>query len=329
MEQYDNYGSQNPDYRVPVQPPRISSGAKFVQNYLGFVIMGLYLINTLILGVDMMSPQLILFSFWPLGIIAAGAVAATRIRGPDLSMGAMAMLSSVIVANAANEGSIIAGIIAVILVCLFYGMINGAIISFLGAPSVVVTILTAAMMRVTTFMMSGFVSIPAPELTTQQQSQYVIMFVIAITVAIAALAITKRLPVSGIGQKRGAVPKLMDMLGYALVAIISGIAGYVWLRRLGVASPAMGSGYEVYVILIFAAVQSSRLLKNNVIALCYGLVVAFVLIMSNMAIMRLGLSHVWQSAIEAGLALQLVCVACAANGGWRAALSASIEPVGE
>jgi len=121
----------------------------------------------------------------------------------------------------------------------------------------------------------------------------------------------------------------MDMLGYALVAIIAGIAGFAFLRRLGAASLTIGSGFETNIILIFAAIQSSKLLKNNVIALGYGLVVVLILTTYRIAAIGFGMSPFWLNAVEAGLAFQLICAACIAQGGWRSVLHTNLEPIEE
>ena len=326
MEQFENHGNPNPDNHMPVST--ISRGAKFVQNYLGFLVMGVFLLSNLISLTNIASFSLfnlILRQFWPLGIISVGTVAATRIKGPDLSMAAMMGLSSVMIAFAVREGSISAGIVGAIVLCLFFGMLNGALISFLGVPPIVLTIVTAAMMRFGIFTLVSPGPMPLEGLTRPGAVQFFFMLIIAIALALAALAITKRLPVVK-DEKKDSFPKLMNMFGYALVAVISGIAGYAMLRNFNfVMAPPIQDDLVIRIILIFAAVQSSKLLKNNIIALGYGLGVAFIIAMSNVVSVWLHMSHFFVGAAETGLAIWLICVACAANGGWRSVLNANLE----
>jgi len=326
MEQFENHGNPNPDNHMPVST--ISRGTKFVQNYLGFVVMGVFLLSNLIALTNIASLSLfnlILRQFWPLGIISVGTVAATRIKGPDLSMAAMMGLSSAMIAFAVREDSISAGIIGAIVLCLFFGMLNGALISFLGVPSIVLTIVTAAMMRF------GILTLVSPwpmlleGLTRPGEFQFFLMLIIAVALALAALAITKRLPMVKDEKKRGSLPKLMNMFGYALVAIIAGIAGYAMLRNFNVMAPSIQDDIVIRIILIFAAVQSSKLLKNNIIALGYGLGVTLIIAMSSVVRIWLHMPHFFVDAAEAGLAIWLICVACAANGGWRSVLNANLE----
>jgi len=120
----------------------------------------------------------------------------------------------------------------------------------------------------------------------------------------------------------------MVMFAYVLIAVIAAIAGYAQLMRMGMAFPNMPSPrLEVHLIVIFAAVQSSKLLKNNIIALGYGLLVSIILIMSEYIVWLLDMPFVVNDIVAFGLALQQICIACAANGGWRSLLKVNLESV--
>ena len=319
---------QQKEQQGSAQVPTLSSGAKFFRNYFGLVIMGVFSLVTIFtfLGDGRIHLDLLFRQFWILGIVAAGAVAATQIKGPDLSMGAMMTVVVAIVAWMFREtGSITAGIVTAIIVCLFYGMLNGAIISFLGAPAIIITVITAASMMSTSMFFLDFRNIHFSELVTRDQSHFAIMLLIAVMLAITAMLITKKLIPNKSGQQRRGFPRLTTMLGYAIVAIIAGIAGYATLARVGVASLWVGDGLEIRILVIFAAIQSSRLLKNGVVALIYGLFVALILTMS--AINNASALPWVQPATEASLAIWLICAACAAQGGWRTVLGTNLEPV--
>jgi len=144
MEQFENQNQNHETSPSGDQTPTLSKGAKFVQNYLGFTMMGLFLLSSLMLSID--SPTPIPFSAIfghflsnGIGIIVVGIVVATRAKGPDLSMGAMAVMVSVLIAFTVREGgSLATGIIVAAILCIFLGLLNGAIISFLGAPTIIV-----------------------------------------------------------------------------------------------------------------------------------------------------------------------------------------------
>jgi len=329
MEQFENRENHSPANQVPEQPPKESAGAKFVQNYLGFIPIVLALLGILF-GIGLSHAPIrfetILGQFWILGIIAVGIVVSTRIKGPDFSMPAMMVLSAAMIAFTAQTGSIVAGVIAALLVCLYYGMVNGAVISFLGAPAMLITLVSAALMRFGVFQLfdGSFIRLEGVATIRTEQSRFFFIFVIALIIGILALIVTKRFPVH---KREHKFPRLRVMFGYFLVTVIAGLAGYVFIIRVGGVTLATDEGLMTSVIVIFAAVQSSKLLKNNIIALVYGIFVALLLTVSTHVNILLGLSPFWVRAIEAGFAFQLVCVACAAQGGWRTALGANLEPV--
>jgi len=93
-----------------------SSGVRFVQEYLGFVGLGvillffagpLFILASLsnINFISLVNLTNVLNQFWLLGIIALGTVVATRIKGPDLSIGQTMALASIIIAMSASDRS--------------------------------------------------------------------------------------------------------------------------------------------------------------------------------------------------------------------------------
>jgi len=157
------------------------------------------------------------------------------------------------------------------------------------------------------------------------QTQSIIAFIISVLIALTALLITNRLPLLNIGKNSPIRQKLKDALGYALVAVIAGIAGLSLLGRMGAATVNAGTGYEVFIITVFAAVQSSKLLRNNIAALGYGLLVTLILIMIRNALIFLFVDMPIQTIIEAVIALFMLCVACVAQGGWRSMLNSNLS----
>jgi hypothetical protein len=111
--------------------------------------------------------------------------------------------------------------------------------------------------------------------------------------------------------------KLARVLGYVFVAVIAVFAGYAHTVRLGAAVPRVGADLTIPIILIFSAVQSSKLLKNNLVALGYGLVVALILTLSRIAMSIININIYLMQIIQAGMALIMLALAAAAQGGGR------------
>ena len=314
-----------------------SAGIRFVQNYLGFVVMGVFFLLALVFLLssdspgDIFSPDYLfefLNGFLMMGIIAIGTVAATRIKGPDLSVPTVMALAGVMIAA---DPSIV-GISLAVLLCLFFGLINGTVISLLNAPSAVVTFITSLLIAGVAYNIAisssdyGWVRFERMDVAPEILS--VIALVVSAGVAFGALAVTKRLMNQKDERKQGVLPKLMDVLGYGLVAIIAVIAGFALINWNGGASSWDGYQYQVYVIIVFAAVKSSRLLKSSMVALAYGFAAALVLSVYWHAVyiarFIIDLSY-WNEVIFAAIALLLFCTACAAQGGWRSMLTPNLS----
>jgi len=263
--------------------------------------------------------------FWVLGIIALGAVVSTRIKGLDLSIGPLMALSTTIFVVASNNGNIFMGIILAFVVCCVYGLLNGTVISLLNVPPPILTLVTAVEMYGITLLVSDATTIRMENAIPPTQLLFITLFIVSAAIALVALLITNRFPREKREKKKGFLPKLKDIFGYTLVAIIAGIAGVALLTRMSVATPNMGSGYELYIIFIFAAVQSSKRLKNNLIALLYGLGAALMITIFRNATMVLNMQLMWQRMLEANMAVMLLCAACAAQGGWRSTLGSNLS----
>ena len=350
IEKAPDPGTQQPDPMLPeqtqpsatvqtLQQPSTShsnsSGAKFAQKYLGFVGLGVLLLFTVQLLIQASFSNIVFISlinltntlnqFWLYGIIALGTVVVTRIKGPDLSIGQTMALACVIIAMSANEGNLYAGIISAFLICCIYGLFNGILLSFLNIPAVILTLITAALLRGIMFILTDFQPIAIGSMLVNTKTQSITAFIISVLIALTALLITNRLPVLKIGKNSLFRQKLKDALGYAFIAVIAGIAGLSLLGRTGAATANVGSGYEAFIIMVFAAVQCSKLLKNNIAAMGCGLLVTLVFIMIRNALAFLYVDVPMQTVIEAAMALFMLCIACAAQGGWKSMLNSNLS----
>jgi len=352
LEETIDAGTQQPDSTLPEQAqpntivqtpqqplashtPTNSSGAKFAQKYLGFVGLGVLLLFTVLLVIlaslksfGFLSPMDItnLFNqFLFFGIIALGTVAATRIKGPDLSIGHTMALAGIIVAMNADEGNLYFVIISAILICCICGLLNGILISFFNIPAVILTLITASLIHNVMFILTEVQPIAIGAKIAISLNQHIPAFFISVLIALAALLITNRLPVLKIGKNSNFLQKVKDALGYVLVAVIAGTAGILMVARSGGVTANKGIGYEPFIIIVFAAVQSSRLLKNNIAALVYGLAVTLMFITTRTALMFLWVDMSMLYVIEAAMTFFMLCITCVAQGGWRSMLSSNLS----
>jgi len=259
-------------------------------------------------------------------MIAIGVALATRLRGPDLSIGSMMNMSAILIAiSITADRPLLEGIGIAVSVCMVWGLINGALISFLRAPAVIVTMLVSLLARALSMSLSEGRAIAIPGSNLMQLGSARLFFNIPVFsllllllcagILVLALLFAGRL-FSRKPTASAARPTAV-MLGYAFVALIAVMAGLSSLSRVGAASPSVNTSLDVNILFYFAAIQTSRLLDNGFAALGYAIVTAFILTILNTVLSLLALEVFFQSIIISILALILLCVACIARGGFR------------
>jgi rhamnose transport system permease protein len=148
---------------------------------------------------------------------------------------------------------------------LVLGLINGSLISSLGIPPIVATLGTLAIFRGTIVVYGGGNQVNASEMGDVFQSFpkltllglstiFWIMVVVAVAVWVF-LAMTRTgrglYAVGGnpvAARYCGIDLKRQQLLVYALSGLISGLCGYLWVSRYGVAYSEIASGFELTVI---------------------------------------------------------------------------------
>jgi len=309
----------------------VVKGNPFVQNYLGFIVLGTLLCFLMIAGA-MYSPPFMTAANWLVllrqfciaGMIALGAAASSKLRGPDISMGQMMALGSVLMVSiVAGDGITLTGVAIAILACGCLGLISGAIISFLRAPAIIVTFIMSSMARGIAYVAINGAPISLNKengnvlnVLGQMTPLFMVLFLaLCGGIAFVALWLGRRTKAPG-----GAASKSMVMLGYGFTAAIAVFAGLAMSSRLGAVQPTMGTGYELLILFVLAAVQSSRLLDHGVFALGYALIAAFLWTLISNIFALLGIDSHLQMVAQSGLVLILLCIACAARGGITQAL---------
>ena len=189
-------------------------------------------------------------------------------RGIDLSVAANLALTGMIVAltSRALPGLPIVGIMALgVVVGCVLGMINGALIAFVGIPPIVVTLGTLAVFRGLIFLIAG-----GAWLTSKDMNETFLAFPRATVFGIPSLIWVALIVSVGlwmmfrhsrIGRGLYAVggnPVAARYCGiniahqqffvYTLAGAISGLTGYLWVSRYGIAYTGIAQGYELTII---------------------------------------------------------------------------------
>ena len=189
-------------------------------------------------------------------------------RGIDLSVAANLALTGMIVAltSRALPGLPLVGILALaIAIGSLLGAINGGLIAFVGIPPIVVTLGTLAVFRGVIFLIAGGAWLTSKDMNpTFLSFPLAKLFTVPSLIWVAALVIVAMWVMfrhSRIGRGLYAVggnPVAARYCGiniahqhffvYTLAGAISGLCGYLWVARFGIAYVDNAQGYELTII---------------------------------------------------------------------------------
>jgi rhamnose transport system permease protein len=269
---------------------------------------------------DMLTETSVLF------MMALAQMVVILTRGIDLSVAANLALSGFIAALVSQyyPGVPLALMILVgILSGLVLGMLNGVLVSALGIPSIVVTLGTLAVYRGMIIIIAGGDQVNASEMGAAFQAfpkQILLGLTTPIWIAIAVsvafwvfLSFTRTgrgfyavggNPVAarycGIDQGR------QEFLAYSISGAVSGLCGYLWVARYGVAYSEIANGYELTVIA--ACVIGGVSIGGGVGTVPGALLGALFLGIVNTALPVLQITPFWQMAISGAVILAAVVI---------------------
>ncbi|MDR3494689.1 MAG: ABC transporter permease [Ancalomicrobiaceae bacterium] len=247
-------------------------------------------------------------------------------RGIDLSVAANLALTGMLVAllSRALPGLPIPVVMLVaLLIGAGLGLVNGLLIAGLGIPPIVVTLGTLAIYRGAIFIVAGgawltskdmteaFLAFPKAEFLGLSSLTWVALVVTIGFYVFMTLTRTGRglYAVGGnpvAARYCGVSLRLSQVLVYTLAGTISGLAGYLWVARFGIAYADIGIGYELTVI-------ASCVIGGVSIAGGIGSVIGTVLgalflgVVAN-ALPLINISPFWQMAISGAVILAAVIV---------------------
>ena len=217
------------------------------------------------------SPQNIVFLLDDISVLLMMALAQMMViltRGIDLSVASNLALSGMISASLAQfypELPVITYILLAVLVGTVLGLINAVMISKVGIPPIVVTLGTLAIFRGLIVVYDSGNQVNASEMGDVFQrfpkipllgvtTTFWIMVVIAIAIWVFLTKTRTGRGLYAVGGNPvaarycGIDVKRLEMLVYTVSGSISGLCGYLWVSRYGVAYSEIASGFELTVI---------------------------------------------------------------------------------
>jgi len=198
-------------------------------------------------------------------VLALGQMLAIVTRGFDISVGAVASLTTVVVVQAATAFGEPAAICIGVVAGLLIGALNGYFIAYQGLQPIVVTLGTALIVRgLGTALFESAENPSLPEGSMLQAMAYSavgrvpVLVVLAVILCLAAWALVRRTPYGKWLYMVGGNPEAADLVGvpvratqmtaYALCGASAAAAGMILLARSGTATAIEGSGMEMQAI---------------------------------------------------------------------------------
>jgi rhamnose transport system permease protein len=261
-----------------------------------------------------------------LAMLALAQMMVILTRGIDLSTASALALAGMISASLAQHQPdlpVIAFIGLAILVGIVLGLINGALIAFVGIPPIVVTLGTLAVYRGMIVVYGGGNQVNASEMGDTFQSfpkltlfGFSTLFWIMLAVSLAVwvfLTMTRTgrglYAVGGnpvAARYCGIDLSRQQLLVYTIAGAISGLCGYLWVSRYGVAYSEIASGYELTVIA--ACVIGGVSIAGGVGTVAGTLLGALFLGVIVNALPVMQVTPFWQMAISGAVILGAVVV---------------------
>lgn len=291
----------------------------FVSGILGFVVMVVLLFGAFAAGllnyrfVDQANLQNILLQLLIFGTISFAAVITSRAKGPDISVGAVMAFAALLTVSI--SGSWIVGLVLAVLVCAAIGAVNGLLIVYLKVPALLMGVVISSLLRGITYMISSsrpnlvgdeimiFTRLRVSGLPIIPLAAFAFVFVLTFLIIILTKLgkpLSKREPSDN--------KSLSYFFAYFLSSVIACAAGVLILSRISMASVDIGFGNELFILYIFAAITSSKLLDNKVLPAFYAIIAAILYVVVQNVMSLYGLDSFIQMIIFAVITLGFVVV---------------------
>jgi rhamnose transport system permease protein len=261
-----------------------------------------------------------------LAMLAMAQMTVILTRGIDLSAAANLALSGMVAALFAiwaPDIPIVVVILVAIAVGTFFGFLNGVFIALVGIPPIVVTLGTLAIYRGLVFIVSGGKWISSDKMTPAflnfphatflgLSSLVWLAVVVAVLMALFLGRTTVGRGLYAVGGNPIAARYCgidlgrQQLLVFTLSGAVSGLCGYLWVARFGIAYTEIALGYELSVIA--ACVIGGVSIGGGIGSVSGALLGALFLGVVVNALPVINVSPFWQMAISGAVILAAVVV---------------------
>ena len=261
-------------------PSSFNTKRFLINNSAYLILIGLIVVSA-ILSPVFLSMQNIMNIFRqqaPAMLLALGAMLVIITAGIDLSSGATLAISNVMVAYFITNlyyytpSGIVLSIVVGIVIGVVFGCVNGLIITYLKMPSFIVTLATATIIRGIAYVITFGSTIRLPMDAVQNKGSVaffnfgqgslfgvipysaclVIIIVILFWFIMRYTSYGRVLVATGSNEDAarlaGINVRKYIFSAYAIAGLLAGIAGVLMTARAGIATPSMGSGFELNAI---------------------------------------------------------------------------------
>lgn len=306
---------------------------KVMQKYTGLIIPYLGLLA--VLAIFAVTTQGKVFSEYnvriiiqqsiSLSIICLGAVFIYSLGNSDVSIGSclgLCTLLEIIIINA--TGSILLGFMSAMVLAIMFGLVNGAVSSYLGLPSIITSL-------VLMFFGGGvqtLITIQTNTITTNYDFTFFKQMWVQVLAIVIVLLITGYLYtftrigkyVRAIGanqtsaRQSGVNVFKMKIIAYTILAVCIAISSVFVLARSGSSSRVTGNGYhiDVMVALMLGGMPLSGGMKSRLSAGLVG-AITYNLLTNGLTLSGVGLAYV--PFVKALIFIVIVSLTCRKKGG--------------
>jgi ribose transport system permease protein len=259
-----------------------SSFYRILKNYSAFIILIGLIVISAFMSDKFLSTENIFNVFRqqaPNMLLALGALIVIVTAGIDLSTGAILALSNVVVAyfianlGFYSTGGVFLAIIAGIVIGTLCGCANGAIVAWLKMPSFIVTLAMMTMIRGVAYVITlgspirlpvdpsanpgsarlfWFGSNGDPVFNIPLSALVVLVFIIFFWFLMKYTTFGRLIVATGSNEDAarlaGINVKKYIFAAYVISGLLAGVAGVLMTARAGIATPSVGSGYELNAI---------------------------------------------------------------------------------
>jgi ribose transport system permease protein len=296
---------------------------KFSGSYLGFVIMAVLLAFGLILAFltpHFFSNEILAFIAESLAVFGLPAIAialTTRAKGPDLSLGAVTVFSGVIAALVFTSGGSVAdSVVAALLAAALAGAITGALTVTLRLPSMLASIAVSIALSIAATVIAHGERIIVKEFSEPMQTALLpgaeaILPVVIVAAFLFVYFTRLGKPINDRAPEENR--SLIHFSTYIVGAVLAGIAAVYGLSWSGVANPADSGVPSNFMLFIFGAILSSKLLDNRWAPVLFAFGAAFLYEIISIAMLFGDVYTGYQTFLLTLIALAITAVGAFAN----------------